>query len=89
MVFNATFNNISVISWRSVLLVEETDLPQAIDNLYQIILHRIHLSRVGLEFTMLVVIGTDCIGNYKSDYHTITATTIPRQNSIYLRVEQQ
>jgi hypothetical protein len=24
IVFNATFNNISVISWRSVLLVEET-----------------------------------------------------------------
>jgi hypothetical protein len=24
MVFNATFNNISVISWRAVLLVEET-----------------------------------------------------------------
>jgi hypothetical protein len=24
MVFNATLNNISVISWRSVLLVEET-----------------------------------------------------------------
>ena len=24
MVFNATFNNISVVSWRSVLLVEET-----------------------------------------------------------------
>jgi hypothetical protein len=27
MVFNATFNNIAVISWRSVLLVEETDVP--------------------------------------------------------------
>jgi hypothetical protein len=26
MVFNATFNNISVISWRSVLLVEETGI---------------------------------------------------------------
>jgi hypothetical protein len=26
-VFNATFNNISVISWRSVLLVEETGGP--------------------------------------------------------------
>ena len=26
MVFNATFNNISVISWRSVLLVEEAGL---------------------------------------------------------------
>ena len=24
---NATFNNISVISWRSVLLVEETGVP--------------------------------------------------------------
>ena len=24
MVFNATFNNISVIAWQSVLLVEET-----------------------------------------------------------------
>jgi len=27
MVFNVTFNNISVISWRSVLLVEETGGP--------------------------------------------------------------
>jgi hypothetical protein len=28
MVFKATFNNISVISWRSVLLVEETRVPR-------------------------------------------------------------
>jgi hypothetical protein len=27
MVFNATFNNILVISWLSVLLVEETGVP--------------------------------------------------------------
>jgi hypothetical protein len=27
MVINATFNNISVISWRSVLLMEETGVP--------------------------------------------------------------
>jgi hypothetical protein len=27
MVFNATLNNISVISWRSVLLIEETGVP--------------------------------------------------------------
>jgi len=27
MVFNVTFNNISFISWRSVLLVEETGVP--------------------------------------------------------------
>ena len=27
MVFNATFNDILVISWQSVLLVEETGVP--------------------------------------------------------------
>jgi len=27
MVFNATFDNISAISWRLVLLVEETEVP--------------------------------------------------------------
>jgi hypothetical protein len=27
LVFNATFNNSSVISWQSVLLVEETGVP--------------------------------------------------------------
>jgi len=27
MVFNATFNNISVRSWHSILLVEETGVP--------------------------------------------------------------
>jgi hypothetical protein len=31
MVFNVTFNNISVITWRSVLLVEETGLPEKND----------------------------------------------------------
>jgi hypothetical protein len=28
IVFNATFNNISVTSWQSVLLVEETGAPR-------------------------------------------------------------
>jgi hypothetical protein len=28
---------------------------------------------------MLVVLGTDCIGSYKSNYHTIMATTILKQ----------
>ena len=28
MVFNATFNNISAISWRSDLLVEQTGVPR-------------------------------------------------------------
>jgi hypothetical protein len=37
MVFNATFNNISVISWWSVLLVEETEDPDKIIDLFHLI----------------------------------------------------
>ena len=41
MAINVTFNNISVISGRLVLLVEETtNLPQASDKLYHIMLNR-------------------------------------------------
>jgi hypothetical protein len=47
MVFNATFNNISAISWRSVLLV---------DKLYHILLYRVHLVSAGYELTTLAVI---------------------------------
>ena len=45
MVLNATFNNISVISWWSLLLVEETgvekttDLSQVTDKLDHILLY--------------------------------------------------
>ena len=39
MVLNATFNNISVILWRSVLLVEETDLLKVTDRLYHTMLY--------------------------------------------------
>ena len=79
MLFNTTFTNISVISWRSVLLVAEIGGPgenngQVTDKLYHIILYTLPWSR--FELTS-VVIGTNCIGSYKSNYHTITTTTPP------------
>jgi len=65
MVFNATFNNISAISWRSVLLVEDseetTHLSQVTDKLYHIMLFISPWSR--FELTTLVVIGTECLGS--------------------------
>jgi len=54
IMFNDTFNNISAISWLSVLLVEE--YPVKTTDMSQV---------------------TDCIGSYKSNYHTIPTTTTP------------
>ena len=51
-----------------------TDLSQITDKRYHIMLYTSPCSR--FELTTLVVIGTDCIGSCKSNYHTITATTL-------------
>ena len=75
MVFNATFNNISVILWRSVLLVKETRGPGENHRLYHIMLYTSPWTAV--EPKTSVVINTDCRGNCKSNYHMITATTTP------------
>ena len=73
MVFNVTFNNISVISWRSVLLVEKTeyqekttDLPHVTDKLYHIKRH---------------ILGKGCI--YEGVQYVIIKTVV-EANSILL-----
>ena len=68
MVFNATFNNIGVISWQSVLLVEETAAPRENHwpvashwQIYHIMLYTLPCS--GFKLTASVGIGKDCIGS--------------------------
>ena len=80
MVFNATFNNIVVISWTSVLLMKETENHRSATSQWQTLSHnaasiKYTSSWAGFKLTTLVMIGTDCIGSCKSNYHTITATT--------------
>ena len=64
-VFNATFNNISVISWWSVLLVEETRVPE--ENHRPVASHRQTSSHnvAHLYLIELTTSGTDCIGSCK------------------------
>jgi len=67
MVLNATFNNISVILWRSVLLDEENGVPgKTTDKLLTIFITDVVSSTSRIT---LVVIGNDCKGSCKSNYH--------------------
>jgi hypothetical protein len=48
--------------WRKPERPEKTtELSQVNDNIYHIMLYRIHIALAGFELTSLVVLGTDCI----------------------------
>jgi len=85
IVFYATLNNISVMSWRSVLLVEETGVPgenhRPVASHWETLSHKVVSStshHAEFELTTLVVIVTDCTGSCKSKYHA--TTTAPKES---------
>ena len=79
MKINATFNN---ITRRSVLLVEETQVPRENNrpttNKWQTLSHLRCIEYIspwaGFKLTMLVMICTDCAYSCTSNYHVITTT---------------
>ena len=89
--FQQYFSYIVAVSFIGGVKPEDTekttDLSQVTDKLYHIVLYTSPWS--GFELTKSMVIGTDCIGSCKSNYHTITATPAPYKRLtptlIYLR----
>jgi hypothetical protein len=84
MVYNATFYNISAISWRSVLFGEETGVsgenhhpPAGSHKIYHIMLYRVHHIMSRFDLATLVMIGTNSIDSCIPSYHTITTTVAP------------
>ena len=58
--------------WRKPGYLEKTtNLPQVTDKLNYIMLYRVQVAWTGFQLKTSVVIGTNCTGSCKSNYHTI------------------
>ena len=85
IVFNAAFRNMSVISWRSVLLLDESGIPRENHrpdaSEWQNLLHNVLSSTprhgAGFKHTTLVAICTVCTCNSKYNCHANTTSTTP------------
>ena len=76
LVFNATFNNISVISWFYWCRKLEDPEKPCRRSLKHFITYCCFVW-VGVELTTLVAMDTDTIGSCTSNYHSIMTTTTP------------
>ena len=85
MEFNTTFNNISAISWRSVLMVDETVVPgenhRSVASHWQTLSHNV-ISNTHRLSGIQTQNFSDCTVGCKSNYHTITTTTDPTHIAI-------
>ena len=74
-----TFNNISVISWCSFLLLggnwttqrEPTTCHKSLTNFHHKMLNQVQLTMAWIKHTTLVVIHFECLGGCKSNYSVL------------------
>jgi hypothetical protein len=71
--------------WRTQEYPEKTTyhLSQVNNKLYSTMFYLVPSPLAGFELTPLVVIGTNCIGSCKSNYHTIMTMMVPSLMNVY------
>ena len=81
MLLNTTFYNISVISWQSFLLLEETGVPGENHQLATSHWQKKYWNQL-TNYNIKTRYSSDCIGRCKSNYNTITAMMDPQKVNI-------